>query len=188
MLGCCLALCAYWSNCHQEHHLSFWYLPTALVIWILLALHLDTLGPAKHFVFFSFPVAERKLLLVVRHGQAISNYLSDTLGPDKWYAVEGTCAYKEEGDGKVWDIFDAGVSSLLNTACAEACSGSCVPLRPRWGQELGPSTVQHITVLTDSHSSVTPPQSISIAHLCGFATSTDEPRSRATPESSPGLV
>ena len=53
---------------------------------------------------------ERKLLLVVRHGQAVSNYLSDTLGPDEWFAVEGTCDYTDK-DGKHWDIFDAGARS-----------------------------------------------------------------------------
>jgi hypothetical protein len=50
---------------------------------------------------------DRKLLLVVRHGQAVSNYLSDTLGPDEWYGVEGTCDYTDK-DKKHWDIFDAG--------------------------------------------------------------------------------
>jgi hypothetical protein len=43
----------------------------------------------------------------VRHGQAVSNYLSDTLGPDEWYGVEGTCEYTDK-DKKHWDIFDAG--------------------------------------------------------------------------------
>lgn len=51
--------------------------------------------------------AERKLLLVVRHGQAVSNFLSDTLGPDEWFAVEGTCEYTDK-DKAHWDIFDAG--------------------------------------------------------------------------------
>lgn len=51
--------------------------------------------------------ADRKLLLVVRHGQAISNYLGDTLGPDEWYSVEGTCQY-DDGNGTVYNIFDAG--------------------------------------------------------------------------------
>ena len=47
---------------------------------------------------------------MVRHGQAVSNYLSDTLGPDEWFAVEGTCDYTDK-DGKHWDIFDAGARS-----------------------------------------------------------------------------
>jgi hypothetical protein len=50
---------------------------------------------------------DRKLLLVVRHGQAISNYLGDTLGPDEWYAVEGTCQYDDQ-KGTIYNIFDAG--------------------------------------------------------------------------------
>lgn len=51
--------------------------------------------------------ADSKLLLVVRHGQAISNYLGDTLGPDEWYVVEGTCQYDDQ-KGTIWNIFDAG--------------------------------------------------------------------------------
>lgn len=43
----------------------------------------------------------------MRHGQAVSNYLSDALGPDEWFAVEGTCNYTDKG-GKHWDVFDAG--------------------------------------------------------------------------------
>jgi hypothetical protein len=43
----------------------------------------------------------------VRHGQAISNYLGDTLGPDEWYAVEGTCQYDDQ-KGTIYNIFDAG--------------------------------------------------------------------------------
>jgi hypothetical protein len=51
--------------------------------------------------------SDRKLLLVVRHGQAISNYLGDTLGPDEWYTVEGTCQYDDK-EGNIYNIFDAG--------------------------------------------------------------------------------
>jgi hypothetical protein len=50
---------------------------------------------------------DRKLLLVVRHGQAISNYLSDLLGPDEWFKVEGTCQY-DDRQGMVYNVFDAG--------------------------------------------------------------------------------
>jgi hypothetical protein len=52
-------------------------------------------------------LSDRKLLLVVRHGQAISNYLSDTLGPDEWFRVEGTCQYDDKA-GNVYNLFDAG--------------------------------------------------------------------------------
>lgn len=52
--------------------------------------------------------ADRKLLLVVRHGQAISNYLSDLLGPDEWFKVEGTCQYDDK-QGMVYNVFDAGL-------------------------------------------------------------------------------
>eukprot|EP00879_Flechtneria_rotunda_P014638 GHRR01015297.1.p1 GENE.GHRR01015297.1~~GHRR01015297.1.p1 ORF type:complete len:152 (+),score=43.88 GHRR01015297.1:357-812(+) len=75
-------------------------------------------GPGQHFSFGALKEwddilkllegrRDRKLLLVVRHGQAISNYLSDTLGPDKWFAVEGTCTYDDQ-QGTVYEIFDAG--------------------------------------------------------------------------------
>jgi hypothetical protein len=53
------------------------------------------------------PFKVRKLLLVARHGQAISNYLSDTLGPDEWFKVEGTCQYDDKA-GTVYNVFDAG--------------------------------------------------------------------------------
>lgn len=43
----------------------------------------------------------------MRHGQAVSNFLSDALGPDEWFAVEGTCNYTDK-EGKKWDVFDAG--------------------------------------------------------------------------------
>lgn len=48
----------------------------------------------------------------MRHGQAISNYLGDTLGPDEWYAVEGTCQY-DDGKGTIYNIFDAGQSATV---------------------------------------------------------------------------
>ena len=50
--------------------------------------------------------ADRKLLLVVRHGQAWSNYWQDELGPDVWYDVVRQCTYKEE-NGSEYRIFDA---------------------------------------------------------------------------------
>ncbi len=50
--------------------------------------------------------AGRKLVLLVRHGQAISNFLSDTLGPDIWYTLEETCAYDDK-NGTIYEIFDA---------------------------------------------------------------------------------
>ena len=56
--------------------------------------------------------AESKLLLVVRHGQAVSNWLGDTLGPDEWFGVEEKCTYTDTND-TTWGIFDAGVSHLV---------------------------------------------------------------------------
>jgi hypothetical protein len=73
------------------------------------------------------PAADRKLALVVRHGQAISNYLSDTLGPDKWYQVEGTCKYDD--NGTVWHLFDAGEAAAVCLSVVSA--GTCV------GTEMG---------------------------------------------------
>ena len=56
--------------------------------------------------------AGSKLLLVVRHGQAISNWLGDTLGPDEWFGVEETCAYTDSNN-TTWGIFDAGNKDSL---------------------------------------------------------------------------
>jgi len=47
----------------------------------------------------------------VRHGQAISNYLSDTLGPDEWFRVEGTCQYDDKA-GNIYNLFDAGATAV----------------------------------------------------------------------------
>ncbi|KAF6258773.1 histidine phosphatase superfamily [Scenedesmus sp. NREL 46B-D3] len=79
-------------------------------------------GPGQHFSFGAVKPWEdilamldekedRKLLLVVRHGQAISNFLGDTLGPDEWYAVESTCQYDDQ-KGTIYNIFDADLTGL----------------------------------------------------------------------------
>lgn len=44
----------------------------------------------------------------MRHGQAVSNYLGDLLGPDEWFKVEGTCQYDDK-QGTIYNVFDAGV-------------------------------------------------------------------------------
>ncbi|GBF97521.1 hypothetical protein Rsub_10444 [Raphidocelis subcapitata] len=87
-------------------------------------------GPGQHFSFGALKPwddilellddddVDRKLLLVVRHGQAVSNYLSDTLGPDEWFGVEGTCNYTDR-TGVHWDIFDADLTDL-GTAQAQS--------------------------------------------------------------------
>ncbi len=59
----------------------------------------------RHVRTFTLP--DSKLLLLVRHGQAISNWLDDTLGPDEWFKMEGQCAYTDP-NGTNYDIFDAG--------------------------------------------------------------------------------
>ena len=51
--------------------------------------------------------AGSKLLLVVRHGQAVSNWLSDSLGPDEWFGIEETCSYTDDNK-TTWGVFDAG--------------------------------------------------------------------------------
>ncbi|KAG1671171.1 hypothetical protein FOA52_010107 [Chlamydomonas sp. UWO 241] len=64
-------------------------------------------GPGQHFSFGALvewteilrqldarPTA--KLLLLVRHGQALSNWLGDLLGPDEWYKWESKCAYEND--------------------------------------------------------------------------------------------
>lgn len=75
-------------------------------------------GPAAQDASLTCPVppaslphcalrADRKLLLIVRHGQAVSNYLSELLGPDEWFKVEGTCQYDDK-QGTIYNVFDAG--------------------------------------------------------------------------------
>jgi len=79
-------------------------------------------GPGQHFSFGALQSWDAihqmlednpgsKLLLVVRHGQAISNWLGDTLGPDEWFKVEETCAYTDS-DNKTWGIFDADLTEM----------------------------------------------------------------------------
>ena len=53
------------------------------------------------------PFAASKLLLIVRHGQAVSNWLSDSLGPDVWFGIEEKCAYTDD-NATTWGVFDAG--------------------------------------------------------------------------------
>ncbi|KAL3141757.1 hypothetical protein ABBQ32_004437 [Trebouxia sp. C0010 RCD-2024] len=50
--------------------------------------------------------AETKLLFLVRHGQAWSNYLEEVLGPDLWYGVVSKCGFTT-GNGTDYQIFDA---------------------------------------------------------------------------------
>lgn len=61
-----------------------------------------------------------KLLLIVRHGQAVSNWLGDTLGPDEWFGVEEKCTYTDSND-TTWGVFDAGremnASLYLHLSC-----------------------------------------------------------------------
>jgi len=37
------------------------------------------------------PCADSKLLLLIRHGQAVSNWLQAELGPDEWFTTESKC-------------------------------------------------------------------------------------------------
>ena len=53
--------------------------------------------------------ADTKLLLLVRHGQAWSNFLEEVLGPDLWYGVVSKCGFTT-GNGTDYQIFDAGGS------------------------------------------------------------------------------
>ncbi len=61
-----------------------------------------------------FP-AETKLLFLIRHGQAWSNYLEEVLGPDLWYGVVSKCGFTT-GNGTDYQIFDAG--ELCQSMCA----------------------------------------------------------------------
>mmetsp|Transcript_32937 Transcript_32937/g.72765 ORF Transcript_32937/g.72765 Transcript_32937/m.72765 type:complete len:349 (+) Transcript_32937:2382-3428(+) len=79
-------------------------------------------GPGQHFQFGALVTWDQihakldadpdaKLLLVVRHGQAISNWLSDTLGPDEWFVVEETCNYTDK-NGTTYGVFDADLTDM----------------------------------------------------------------------------
>jgi len=59
--------------------------------------------------------AETKLLFLIRHGQAWSNYLEEVLGPDLWYGVVSKCGFTT-GNGTDYQIFDAG--ELCQSMCA----------------------------------------------------------------------
>ena len=58
-----------------------------------------------------FWIADSKLLLLIRHGEAVSNWLQDQLGPDTWFGTETKCNYTDE-NGKVYNLFDAGEEGL----------------------------------------------------------------------------
>lgn len=80
-------------------------------------------GPGQHFSFGALvdwqkihdmldETPNMKLLLLVRHGQAVSNWLSDTLGPDDWFTVEETCQYTDASSNKTYGIFDADLTDM----------------------------------------------------------------------------
>lgn len=79
-------------------------------------------GPGQHFSFGALVPwdtihatldadPDSKLLLLVRHGQAISNWLSDTLGPDEWFGVEEKCSYTND-NGTTYGVFDADLTDM----------------------------------------------------------------------------
>mmetsp|Transcript_13165 Transcript_13165/g.23201 ORF Transcript_13165/g.23201 Transcript_13165/m.23201 type:complete len:351 (+) Transcript_13165:85-1137(+) len=79
-------------------------------------------GPGQHFQFGALQqweailetvqsIPDAKLLLLVRHGQALSNWLQDTLGPDIWFGVEDKCTYDDK-NGTVYGVFDAELTDL----------------------------------------------------------------------------
>lgn len=70
----------------------------------------------------------------MRHGQAVSNYLSDALGPDEWYGVEGTCSYTGK-DGVTWGLFDAGALVARGACVCWVLEGGCGGRRGRRGSK-----------------------------------------------------
>ena len=62
--------------------------------------------------------ADSKLVFLIRHGQAVSNFLSDSLGPDIWFNLEDQCSYTDD-NGTYWGIFDAGGLRLAHT-CSDS--------------------------------------------------------------------
>lgn len=79
-------------------------------------------GPGQHFSFGALvdwaeihqllqDTPESKLVFLIRHGQAVSNFLSDSLGPDIWFNLESRCSYTDD-NGTYWGIFDADLTDL----------------------------------------------------------------------------
>ncbi|PNW82765.1 hypothetical protein CHLRE_06g293150v5 [Chlamydomonas reinhardtii] len=78
-------------------------------------------GPGQHFSFGALvtwdvihqtldQLPDSKLIFLIRHGQAVSNYLSDTLGPDEWFKWETKCGYSDNATS--WNLFDADLTDL----------------------------------------------------------------------------
>lgn len=79
-------------------------------------------GPGQHFSFGALVSwdsihalldsnPDSKLVFLIRHGQAVSNFLSDSLGPDVWFTLESQCSYTDD-NGTFWGIFDADLTDL----------------------------------------------------------------------------
>lgn len=80
--------------------------------------------------------AETKLLFLIRHGQAWSNYLEEVLGPDLWYGVVSKCGFTT-GNGTDYQIFDAGEPASLGVIVAPfKRSTSAMPSCSRAGHQL----------------------------------------------------
>uniref|UniRef100_A0A7S3R9Z3 Phosphoglycerate mutase-like protein n=1 Tax=Dunaliella tertiolecta TaxID=3047 RepID=A0A7S3R9Z3_DUNTE len=79
-------------------------------------------GPGQHFKFGALKPWEEirelvqndpdsKLLLLIRHGQALSNALQEKLGPDAWTETESKCNYTDT-NGDVYNLFDAELTNM----------------------------------------------------------------------------
>mmetsp|Transcript_5462 Transcript_5462/g.10235 ORF Transcript_5462/g.10235 Transcript_5462/m.10235 type:complete len:356 (+) Transcript_5462:61-1128(+) len=80
-------------------------------------------GPGQHFSFGALVNWEEvhnvldsnpssKLLILIRHGEAYSNWLENYMGPDEWFKVETTCSYDDPKSGKTYGVFDAELTNL----------------------------------------------------------------------------
>ncbi|KAF5829717.1 hypothetical protein DUNSADRAFT_15582 [Dunaliella salina] len=101
-------------------HKSHWTAPLGYFVQERASKQLP--GPGQHFKFGALRPWEEiielvqndpnsKLLLLVRHGQALSNALQEKLGPDAWTETESKCNYTDN-DGTFYNLFDAELTSL----------------------------------------------------------------------------
>ncbi|EFJ52590.1 hypothetical protein VOLCADRAFT_103079 [Volvox carteri f. nagariensis] len=108
------------SSSKRDREKHPYHTPTGLFIQERASKQLP--GPGQHFSFGALVTWDRihemlddlpdaKLVFLIRHGQAVSNYLSDFLGPDEWFKWETKCSY-HDANGTFWGIFDADLTDL----------------------------------------------------------------------------
>ena len=76
---------------------------------------------ASHSASIEALYAETKLLFLIRHGEAWSNFLEKVLGPDLWNGVVSKCGFTT-GNGTEYQIFDAGKLWVALQHGVQVCS------------------------------------------------------------------